>query len=262
MGSETIQESLWGTQPKDWCEIQEPMMLSLYDTIFNELNIENGTNLLDAGCGAGLFCKLADEHGTKVTGIDAASNLLEIAKQRVPDATFVHADIEEMPFEENSFDIVTSFNCFQYVENPVRAFLEIRRVIKPTGKIVVTIWGKQEDCDAAIYLRALGMLLPPPPPGAPGAFALSQDHVLERLAVSAGLITSEVEEADCAWHYDEEDKAMRGLLSAGPAIRAIQYSGYEKVYAAVQNSIKQFKQNDGSYLLNNKFRYIIAAPGK
>ena len=55
MGSETIQESLWGTQPKDWCEIQEPMMLSLYDTIFNELNIEDKTILLDAGCGAG-FC--------------------------------------------------------------------------------------------------------------------------------------------------------------------------------------------------------------
>lgn len=262
MGSATIQEPLWGAKTEDWCEIQEPTMLPLYNTISDELNIGNGIDLLDAGCGAGLFCKLAYARGANITGIDAAENLLEIARQRVPDATFEQGDIEDMPFKENSFDVVTSFNCFQYVENPVRAFLEIKRVIKPAGKIVVTIWGKQEDCDAAVYLRALGMLLPPPPPGAPGAFALSQDRVLERLAASAGLITGEVEEADCAWYYENEDKAMRGLLSAGPAISAVQYSGYDRVYDAVLNSIRQFKQQGGSYLLHNKFRYIIGVPEK
>lgn len=262
MGSAIIQEPLWGAQPQDWCEIQEPTMLPLYNTILKRMNIENGIELLDAGCGAGLFCELADARGVHVTGIDAAENLLRVAKQRVPTATFVHGDVEEMPFEENCFDIVTSFNCFQYIENPVLAFLEVRRVAKADAKIAVTIWGKQEDCDAAFYLRALGLLLPPPPPGSPGAFALSQDHVLERLATSAGLITGEVEEADCAWHYDDEEKAMKGLLSAGPAISAIQHSGYDAVYASVLNSIKQFKQKDGSYLLHNKFRYIIAEPNK
>src|SRR4051795_8023969 len=262
MGSAAIQESLWGAKTEDWCEIQEPTMLPLYNTILNQLNIEKGIDLLDAGCGAGLFCELVYTKGANVTGIDATKRFLEIAKQKIPDATFVQGDIEEMPFEENSFDVATAFNCFQYVENPVRAFLEVKRVTKASGKIVVTVWGKQEDCDAAIYLRALGMLLPPPPPGAPGAFALSQDRVLERLAVNAGLIPIEVEDANCVWYYDDEDTAMRGLLSAGPAISAIQHSDYEKVYTSVLNSIKQFKQPDGSYLLHNKFRYIIAAPGE
>jgi SAM-dependent methyltransferase len=262
MGSATTQEPLWGAKTQDWCEIQEPTMLPLYYTILNALNIERGSDLLDAGCGAGLFCELADARGINVSGIDATKNFLEIAAKRVADATFVHGDVEEMPFDDNSFDVVTSFNCFQYVENPVRAFLEVKRVTRPNGKIAVSVWGKQEDCDAAFYLRALGMLLPPPPPGSPGAFALSQDYVLERFATNAGLISGLIEEADCNWFYDDEEKAMRGLLSAGPAISAILHSGYDKVHAAVLNSIKQFKQSDGSYMLHNKFRYIIAAPGK
>lgn len=57
--------------------------------------------------------------------------------------------------------------------------------------------------------KAMGSLLPPPPPGAPGPFALSADGALEALAIKAGLTPSVVKEVECPWDYPNEEIAFR-----------------------------------------------------
>jgi hypothetical protein len=101
-------------------------------------------------------------------------------------------------------------------------------------------------------------LLPPPPPGTSGPFALSADGELEALVIQAGLTPGAVEEIGCPWEYPNEPTALRGLLSSGPAIRAIQQVGEETVRAAVVKAIAPFKTTAGGYLLRNKYRYMIA----
>jgi hypothetical protein len=63
----------------------------------------------------------------------------------------------------------------------------------------------------------------------------------------------------CPWEYADLETALRGLLAAGPAVRAIQVAGEDRVRAAVAESLVPFKRMDGSYLLDNTFRYLIAA---
>ena len=107
-------------------------------------------------------------------------------------------------------------------------------------------------------LAALGSLLPPPPPGAPGPFALSFDGALEAVVAQAGMTPGNIEEVDCPWEYPDEKTALRGLLSSGPAIRAIQYAGEAAVREAIVKAIAPFKTASGRYLLRNKYRYLIA----
>lgn len=94
-------------------------------------------------------------------------------------------DLEELPFSDAEFDLVTGFNSFQFAANPVVALQEARRVAKPTGRVVIMTWGVPEGMEAASLVAALKPLLPPPPPGAPGRFALSDANTLRALAESA-----------------------------------------------------------------------------
>jgi len=67
-----------------------------------------------------------------------------------------------------------------------------------------------------------------------------------------------VKTVECPWDYPDEQTALRGLLSSGPAIRAIQTRGEDAVRAAVLQVIAPFKTSGGGYYLTNNFHYLIA----
>jgi SAM-dependent methyltransferase len=153
---------------------------------------------------------------------------------------------------------LTGFNAFQYAASPINALREARRVLQPDGTVVIATWGLPEDCEAAGHLKALGALMPPSPPGTPGPFALSDESKLNALASEAGLRPIEVVDVECLWAYPSLDIALRGMLSAGPAERAIRNSGMERAREAVANAISAYRKPPGEYQLNNRFRYLIA----
>jgi SAM-dependent methyltransferase len=258
VGSATVQGELWGTRARDWAEAQEGVSRPLFESVLRKTGIGKGTRLLDVGCGAGLFCLLAAERGALVTGTDAAPPFVALAKERVPQGEFRVGEMEVLPDEDKTYDVVTGFNSFQFAADPINALREARRVAKPAGPVVIATWGKPELSEAATYLTALRPLLPPPPPGAPGPFALAADGALEALVERAGLTPKGVEEVECPLEYPDLKTALRGLLSAGPAIKAIQTSGETRVREAVTTAIAPFKLSKGGYRLENTFRFLIS----
>lgn len=257
-GSAAVQGELWGARARDWAEVQEPMVQPLYEAVIVRAGIGSGMRLLDVGCGAGLFCSMAARQGARVSGFDAAQPLIAIARQRTPEGDFQVGEMEELPFPARLFDLVTGFNSFQFAADPLQALREARRVGRPRAQLVVATWGRPEDCEAAAYLAALRPLLPPPPPGAPGPFALSAAGALEALLRQASLKPVLTEEVDCPWLYRDEPTALRGLLSAGPAVKAIQTAGEDRVKEAVLKAVAPFRTGAGGYRLKNKFRYVVA----
>jgi SAM-dependent methyltransferase len=257
-GSAPIQSQLWNARARDWAEAQESTVLPLYEEVLTMKDIGHGTKLLDVGCGSGMFCALAAKRGTNVYGLDASLALTDIAKCKIPQGDFRVGEMESLPYQEATFNVVTGFNSFQYAASPVDALREARRVAVQDALFIVAVWGRPQDCEATAYLSALGKLLPPPPPGAPGPFALSDDAVLRRLVSEAGMTPIEVKDVDCPWVYKDAETALRGLLSAGPAVKAIQTSGESHVRDAVLTALEPFRINSGGYRLENKFRYIVA----
>src|SRR2546428_4098024 len=104
-GNAAAQRELWGRHPRDWAELQEGQLSTLYEAIVTGLRIGPETRLLDVGCGSGLFARLAADAGADVSGIDAAPELLEIACERTPTASFVHGDFEALPWPDGAFDL-------------------------------------------------------------------------------------------------------------------------------------------------------------
>lgn len=260
VGSAGVQGRLWGQRPQDWAEVQEDTARPVFREVVDQY-VRPGLSVLDVGCGSGRFAQLATAAGANVVGLDAARELIEIAAERSPRATFHTGEIQDLPFADGSFDLVTGFNSFQYAASPAAALAEARRVLRPGGRTIVMIWGAAEECEASIYLAALGRLQPPPPPGAPGPFAISQPGVLEALLLEAGLTPERRRVVASPWRYVDLESALRGLLSPGPARRAAENSGEEAVGAAVIEAITPFRRSDGQYVMLNAFHYVIATAG-
>jgi len=102
--------------------------------------------LLEVGCGAGWELVYWASKGLQVTGIDLSSAALELAKKNF-DYNKLQADLregnaEELPFDDNTFDIVTSLGVLHQTESTQKAVAEVRRVLKPGGEAVITLYYK------------------------------------------------------------------------------------------------------------------------
>jgi ubiquinone/menaquinone biosynthesis C-methylase UbiE len=93
--------------------------------------------LLDTGGGAGMFLRLAADRGAEVHGLDASQGLLAHARGRVPGAPLVEGELEQLPYADASFDVVTGFNSFQYAARPAVALAKARRVARPGGHVLL-----------------------------------------------------------------------------------------------------------------------------
>lgn len=252
------QAVLWGRRTTDWAEQSETLMTGLYNEVLDQLDIKPGTRLLDVGCGSGVAAALAVERGAEVSGLDATPEMLAIGRKRAPGADFRHGEMESLPYPDDTFDIVTGFNAFQYAAAPVNALREARRVTRPGGAVMICTWGRPERVDMAPVIRALGSLLPPPPPGAPGPFALSEDGALAALVRQAGLQPRHGGRYVDRWKLPADvETVLRGLLSSGPASAAIERAGEEAVRAVLTEVLPNYQTDDG-YVFENEFVYLIA----
>ncbi len=141
MGSATIQGRLWGARAEDWAAYVEQVCLPLHAAVLDAARVTSGTRLLDAGCGAGLLALLASLRGAQVSALDASPELLAIARKRLPSADVREGDLEALPFDDASFDAVAAVNSVFYAADMAQAMRELARVIRPSGRVVVTAWG-------------------------------------------------------------------------------------------------------------------------
>ncbi len=248
---------LWGLAAEDWAEIQEGTCRQVYEAVFARVGIRSGMKYLDAGCGAGMATQIAAALGAEIFGLDAADPLLAVARRRVPTGDYRVGELEQLPFEDDTFDLVTGFNSFQYAANPKAALSEAKRVASLGSPVVIMTWGKPEGMEAASLVAALRPLLPAPPAGAPGPFALSDETALRAFAEAAGLKPVELLDVESPWVYADLAMALRGLGSSGVAARAADNASRDAVDEAHAAALAPFVQADGSYRVEAKFRCLI-----
>ena len=115
-----------------------------YDHIADAVMSQIGTGgeLLDIGCGTGLFIRRYLKYGGKVTGIDISTGMIRRAKQIFPGEQFLVGNAEYLPFEESSFDCLSSLLAFSYLTKPEKALDDCLRILRPGGRIAVCTLGK------------------------------------------------------------------------------------------------------------------------
>lgn len=105
--------------------------------------------ILDVGCGTGLNMHYLSKYG-EVTGADASPAGLSFARER-GHQSLVMAPIEHLPFEDNTFDLVTALDVMEHLDDDLAGFREIERVLKPGGRALVLVpaymflWSLQDE---------------------------------------------------------------------------------------------------------------------
>jgi len=260
MGSAQMQGTLWGSRPTDWAELGEPVSRPAFEAVYARAGVGRGTRVADLGCGAGTALVYARSLGAEVAGLDASAPLIEIARSRLPGARIEVGDLEELPFDDHSFDVVTGFNSFQFAGDIPRALSEAARVCKPGGSVTMCVWGLKDECESVATTIAAMMALAPPPPPPPNARPpLGTPGVVEGLLRDAGLDPVTREAAEIAFAFPDVETAWRAFASAGMTEMVIRKAGEEAARKAALDTLGPFIRPDGSVLQRNRFYWTMAA---
>ena len=258
MPTATINGELWGARARDWAQRQEPAVVPLWRAMLEAAGVGSGTRLLDVACGAGGAARLARERGATVTGIDASPALTAIAAESI-DGTFLTGEMEELPFPDGSFDVVTATNALQYAADRVRAARELRRVVTPDGRVVVGMWAESAKNEMAGVFTAVRTIAPPPP-GTAQPLDLAERANLLALLVAAGLRAVRDEEVPCLFHYADDEAYWIAQRSAGVMEAVARRVGEDALRAALRDVAAPYTNADGSVSMRNTMRYVLAVP--
>jgi SAM-dependent methyltransferase len=256
-GSAERNGELWGARAADWA-LNEVRQVPTYEEAIDRAGLESGQRVLEVGCGTGVFLGVAAEYGAEVHGIDASAPLLDIARQRVPEADLHMGDMQFLPFEDDSFDMVAGFNAFFFADDIVAALREAGRVAKPGAPVVIQVWGRADRCDVQSIMKAFAAFRPAPVRGTPQPPPLSQPGVLEGVASDAGLTPQDAFDVSWAYHFPDEATAVRALLSPGPLVAAAEVHGVKPLRAVLREALAPYRTANGGYLLQNEWHFLIA----
>jgi len=249
---------LWGAKPADWASIEE-QQAPTYEEAIRRVGVAPGQRVLEVGCGTGSFLRLAADRGAEVFGLDASEALLALARERVPEADLRQGDLQFLPYDGETFDLVAGFNSFFFAADVVAALREAGRVAKPGAPVVIQVWGPPERCDLTALKDAIAPFLPPPDPDAPAAPALHEPGVLEHLAEEAGLTAQTTFDTSWAYVFPDEDALVRAMLAPANVVVAARQGGEDAVGRAVAAALAPFRAPDGGYRLENEWHYLVAS---
>jgi SAM-dependent methyltransferase len=166
----------------DYPSMVETFLLPLGPKLVEAAGIDDSMRVLDVAAGTGNASIPAAQTGAKVIASDLAPALLEAGRQRAAEAgvqlEWAEADAENLPFEDEDFDVVMSSIGAMFAPHHQAVADEMVRVCKPGGTVAMLNW-TPEGMIGALF-RTMGPFAPPPPPGAqPPPLWGGEDHVKE-----------------------------------------------------------------------------------
>ncbi|MFJ6139827.1 class I SAM-dependent methyltransferase [Kitasatospora sp. NPDC092286] len=244
----------WPARARDWAEIQERMLVPLYEAVYSRLEVGPATSVLGLGCRSGLALLLAAGRGAQVSGLEPQDELRELARGRRLRVGAGARPTTALP--HSAYSLVTVFEQLPGSADPARVVAEAARLTLPGGHVVLAAWGPPERCESASVLdvarRMAGRTTARDP------FELSPPGALEDLLAGAGLHPAGSGRVSCPFAYPDLDSAVRGLLSTGLYEAAAEFSGLPLVAKELEEALAPYLRPDGSVRMENLFRYLVA----
>jgi SAM-dependent methyltransferase len=154
----------WGSGGRNYDRVSESVADALAHLV-NRLLPQPGERFLDVATGTGLTARLLSSRGATVMGVDFGAGVIEAAKALAPHIEFRVADAEALPFEDASFDGITSTFGVMFVAQPGIAAREMARVCKRDGRLGLVTW-VPEGTVTGIF-QTMRPYMPPPPANPP-----------------------------------------------------------------------------------------------
>jgi ubiquinone/menaquinone biosynthesis C-methylase UbiE len=259
MTANEAQIEYWnGAVGERWARLQETIDASLSaitEALMPFANPRPRERVLDVGCGAGtttyMLAKAVGPEGN-VTGVDISEPMLEVARARGIGVNFRKADASTHLFHP-THDLVFSRFGVMFFEDPVAAFANIRKALKPRGRLAFVCWRDvTKNLWASAPFAAVRDLLPPQEPAdplAPGPFAFADPERLGTILAKAGYQNIRIEQLDTVMVMGATPaEAAVQALNIGPLARAatgLDEAVRDKIRGVVESKMATFATERG-----------------
>ncbi len=192
-----------------------------------------------------------------MAGLDAAAALLDIARARTPDADLRLGDMNALPWDDASFDVVTSFNSIW--AGCEQAIAEAERVLRVGGMFAMTFWGPPKRLGLLPYFMTIAENSPESHVLATmGQSDTGRPGVAEAMVASAGLRVLERGAVPVTNEFPDLDTFIRGAVAAGPSFPAIEQIGEERFREALRAAYADASQPGLGLRITSEFGWITA----
>jgi ubiquinone/menaquinone biosynthesis C-methylase UbiE len=193
MSPQQFDPSYGATAPENYERFFVPAIgRPLAEDLIRTAHLRTGERVLDVGCGTGVVARLAAAAvgpGARVAGLDVNPGMLAVARSAAPNGSDIEwreAKAEQIPYADDSFDVVLCQMSLQFMEDRARALEEMRRVLAPDGRLVLNVPGPAAPLFETMAI-AMGRHIAPPATGFVRAvFSLHDTDELETLLRGAG----------------------------------------------------------------------------
>jgi SAM-dependent methyltransferase len=237
---------MWGNGP--YARISEHLKIA-HDHLFRAVPPRAGERWLDVATGTGEVARPAARGGAQVTGLDLAPDLIETARERAADdgldISFEVGDAEALPYEDGSFDTVSSTFGVMFAPDHAAVARELARVCRPGGRLALLTWDSERG--VAEFFKIMAAYQPPRPEGVGNPFAWGdRDHVTELLGDAFEL---RFEEGDCPQPGSSSEEVWELFATSyGPTktlVEGLDPERREALHSDWLAYFDQYRTNDG-----------------
>ena len=221
-----VQRYGWGLAALDYEQLWQAQLAEAQSALLSLASLEMGEQVLDIACGTGLVsfeASRAVSRSGHVLGIDLSERMVDAAEQRAQEmklsnCSFSRMDAETLALPDASFDVVLCALGLMYMPDPEKAVREMRRVLRPGGRVSLAVWGEQSNCGWSAVFPIVAAEVASEV--CPLFFRLGQQDALARLCADAKFEAVRYRRFTTTLTYADSNEACDAAFVGGPVALA------------------------------------------
>jgi SAM-dependent methyltransferase len=238
----------------------DPRFAAVVENVVRRGDLRPGQRVLDLGTGTGSVAVAAAGlvgPSGKVTAVDISPDMLTLARRRIAESRHTNIDLregraEQLPVDDRAVDVLLASLSLMYSIDRAAAAREMKRVLRPGGRVVAAVWAAPELCDIVLFQQTAGKFAPPPPvPGVgPGALADATAFLAQLAEVG---IDARVETEELGFDFPDFELAWEVLAG----VTAAQLSPERRQEAKDAVQAVMWPQGRGSRHFRNVTQFFV-----